>query len=355
MDLRERSIHLIREAQAPSGAYPAALGYSTYTYSWVRDGSFIAYAMDRVGEHGSAGAFHHWVAYAVRRYGFKVKALERKIPTRLDPSNTLHARFTLLGEEDNAPWENFQLDGYGFWLTSLAEHLERSGDSFDEFADAVDLVVRYLSLLWNQPCCDCWEEHCEQRHPTTMAAVAQGLNRAAQLLDRPDVKKVADDIVTTVLLRGTTGEALTKFLDSPTLDGSSLFVLGPFGPFSKDHPTVRSTVQAVEGRLATEAGGVYRYLEDTFYGGGLWVPLAGALAWVWVRLGTPGRAREILRWIEEAADPSGLLPEQVSRSLLHPEYYKPWVERWGPVARPLLWSHAMYLIAMEALSDEAVS
>jgi hypothetical protein len=23
----------------------------------------------------------------------------------------------------------------------------------------------------------------------------------------------------------------------------------------------------------------------------------------------------------------------------------PWLERWGPVATPLLWSHAMYLIA----------
>ncbi len=26
----------------------------------------------------------------------------------------------------------------------------------------------------------------------------------------------------------------------------------------------------------------------------------------------------------------------------------PWVERWGPVATPLLWSHAMYLIMEEA-------
>jgi hypothetical protein len=28
---------------------------------------------------------------------------------------------------------------------------------------------------------------------------------------------------------------------------------------------------------------------------------------------------------------------------------EPWIERWGPSAKPLLWSHAMYLIMeMEA-------
>ncbi len=29
----------------------------------------------------------------------------------------------------------------------------------------------------------------------------------------------------------------------------------------------------------------------------------------------------------------------------------PWVERWGPVATPLLWSHAMFMI-MRAAAEE---
>jgi len=43
------------------------------------------------------------------------------------------------------------------------------------------------------------------------------------------------------------------------------------------------------------------------------------------------------------ADADGSLPEQVSGHLLHPVRLAEWQESWGPVARPLLWSHAMYL------------
>ena len=38
------------------------------------------------------------------------------------------------------------------------------------------------------------------------------------------------------------------------------------------------------------------------------------------------------------------MPEQVSGHLLAPGSFDEWVERWGPVASPLLWSHAMFVI-----------
>ena len=45
------------------------------------------------------------------------------------------------------------------------------------------------------------------------------------------------------------------------------------------------------------------------------------------------------------ACPSGDLPEQVSGFAQQREMIEPWLRRWGPIATPLLWSHAMYLIA----------
>ena len=42
--LRERSIAVILESQAPSGAFVAGPGFSQYGYVWFRDGSFIAAA-----------------------------------------------------------------------------------------------------------------------------------------------------------------------------------------------------------------------------------------------------------------------------------------------------------------------
>ena len=52
----------------------------------------------------------------------------------------------------------------------------------------------------------------------------------------------------------------------------------------------------------------------------------------------------------ETAD--GHLPEQVSDRPLSPAHVQPWVARWGPIARPLLWSHAMYLILNDALGKK---
>ncbi len=37
------------------------------------------------------------------------------------------------------------------------------------------------------------------------------------------------------------------------------------------------------------------------------------------------------------------MPEQVDAHLLAPDRFDEWVDRWGTVARPLLWSHAMLI------------
>ncbi|HXF73073.1 MAG TPA: glycoside hydrolase, partial [Actinomycetota bacterium] len=84
--------------------------------------------------------------------------------------------------------------------------------------------------------------------------------------------------------------------------------------------------------------------------GGLWVPLAGALALARASSGDGPGAREAVAWIEEVAGEDGLLPEQVPRRLQRPELLPAWEARWGRVARPLLWSHAMHLLARAALA-----
>ncbi len=90
--------------------------------------------------------------------------------------------------------------------------------------------------------------------------------------------------------------------------------------------------------------GRQRYVGDTYYGGGEWVLLAAWLGWYYIEAGEWERARELLRWVEAQADADGHLPEQVSEHLLAPDRFAEWEARWGPVAKPLLWSHAMYLI-----------
>lgn len=135
-------------------------------------------------------------------------------------------------------------------------------------------------------------------------------------------------------------------LAEDTIDGSALLVLGPYGPFSPADQIVSGTLRAIERTLVID-GGVHRYLEDEYYGGGLWIVLAGALACAQAEHDTH-RTNEILEWIETQADPNGHLGEQTSSHLRKPESLEPWINRWGHPAKPLLWSHAMYLLGVAA-------
>lgn len=348
MDLLQRSVEIIRAGQHPGGAYVASPAFPTYRYAWVRDGSFVALAMDAVGEGESAYAFHRWVARVVLRHRHRVEAIPDPPPWAVDDRTVLHARYTLEGEEGKEPWFNFQLDGYGFWLSSLAHHLSASGWSREEFRPAVEVVVRFLSLFWDRPCADCWEEYPDRRHPTSLAAVAAGLEAAGRAFGLPAAQALGERVLAHVRTRGTVGGALAKFEGSEAVDGSALLVLGPMGPFSPEGPVAEATLGRVERELVVD-GGVHRYAWDEYYGGGLWVVLSAALAWVRALRGEGERARELLAWVEGTAREDGALPEQVSTHLLRPDGLRVWENRWGPVACPLLWSHAMYLLAARTL------
>jgi len=128
-------------------------------------------------------------------------------------------------------------------------------------------------------------------------------------------------------------------------------VATPYGLLSPTDPVMQATLIQIEADLHRPGGGVYRYLGDIYYGGGEWVLLAAWLGWHYALNGEVERARELLHWVEAQADADGNLPEQVSTHLLAPNRYAEWKMRWGVVAKPLLWSHAMYLLLYETLKS----
>ncbi len=389
------SLDVIERNQASTGAFVAAPGYATYAYSWLRDGSFIAAALDAYGRRSAATAFHTWVARTIERYGYKVERLEASVDATgkdggsavmpLDDSHALHTRFTVEGVEGSEDWGNFQLDGYGFWLTCVARHLLLTGTDPAPFLTAIDLVRRYLALSWEYPCYDAWEEYPTHRHMATWAAVSKGLAASDQLglsvvpigtsgeilrrlvsLTQPDhvlkkfvpgdasgIHAAAAEAPPRTGVTSAGHERIGRALTDDDIDGSALLVLGDFGPFSPTSNIARSTIGAIDASLVHE-GGVHRYLEDEFYGGGLWVVLGGARAVVLASM-DPQAAAKAIEWIESTADPQGYLPEQVSVRLRKPERMAAWVDHWGPPAQPLLWSHAMYLLAVDAMTKAASS
>lgn len=297
-DLVRRGVALIRAHQAPAGAFPACPDFAPYRYCWLRDGAFIADAMSRAGERESADAFFDWCARVIEPRG----------------DDELRARYTLDGGDSDEEWPAFQLDGYGLWLWALARHAERHGTRRGREA-AVDATVAFLHRRWRDPCFDWWEER-EGVHPATLGCIWMGLDAVGD--------RLAGEVRAAV--------AATD----PRLDASLLVLVPPYGPCEGG-----LVLDRVTGSLVSRGGGVHRHGDDTYYGGGEWVLLTAMLGSAEAARGDLDAARERLAWVAAHASPDGSLPEQVDAHLLHPEARAEWVERWGPPATPLLWSHAM--------------
>lgn len=354
MNLIQHSIDVIRAGQAPTGAYTACAGFSQYGYSWLRDGTWIAAAMDAAGQQDSATAFHRWAALTLLSHQPKVERLLALLARGETPAEPdyLPTRFTVDGAIGVDDWTEFQLDGYGTWLWGAARHSVDKPALWDELRPAAAIVVRYLAALWRSPNYDCWEEHRQQVHTATLAALYGGLT-AVRALDGDLVPDGLPEQIRAYILENCIAPEghFIKFDGNPEVDASLMWVAVPYGVVNPADGRFAATLAKIERDLARPDGGVYRYLADTYYGGGEWLLLAAWLGWIYVELGRIDDARRLKAWIERQAQPNGDLPEQVSVNTLDPTYVQPWTERWGDSACPLLWSHAMWLILDNKLKE----
>jgi len=354
--LAERSRQLLQGHQDADGAWPASPHFAPYQFSWFRDGSFIAEGASAAELHDEATRFHDWCSRVLEREAPAVDRVRRMLAAGDQPADAdyLPARYRLDGTRQVDDWWNFQVDGYGTWLWALERHLDRTGLPVDHWAGGIDVAVRYLVDTGTDTCRDWWEENRDHTHVTTLAGVAAGLHaaeRVCTLSDASAALAVADRCVSLIREQGTHDGRLAKWLGGTGLDASLLAVSAVYDVLPLEDPLVVRTVAEVENRLTD--GGVHRYEADTFYGGGQWPVLAALLAWHHARAGDLDRAGQLLDWVASTADGGLLLPEQVP-PLLAGDALDEWLERWGPSAHPLLWSHGMFLGALStyARSEE---
>lgn len=349
--LGRRSRELITDLQADSGAYPACQEFSAYRgYAWLRDGSFTAEGMSRAGAPESADRFHDWVAGVLTDRAGQVAAVVAAARDRdPDPAMLLPTRFTLDGRDGSDPWWDFQTDGYGLWLWAVVGHARRHGRERSRWLAGIGVCVDYLCAVGDRSCYDWWEEHVEHRHSSTLAAVYAGLVAASRISALDEQRKqaaarTAGRIRAVVLAEAVSPDGhLTKWIGTDAVDGSLPACVVPFGLVPVGSAIAAATLDRVQSELCVD-GGVHRFAADVFYGGGQWPLLSCLLGWNRAAAGDLDRALWHLRWVAARADADGLLPEQVPDHLLHPEHRQEWLDRWGPVATPLLWSHGMYLI-----------
>ena len=354
--IARRSVDVLKEGQAVSGAFIASPAFPTYHYAWLRDGAFCALALDRVGERPTAAAFHDWVVRSVEAHRAmiesavtRVEAGETPPPEAMPP-----ARYTLDGslelEDKDDPWPNFQIDGYGMWLWALDGHLDGDRPLGEDARAVVELIARYLASTWRLKCFNCWEEFDGGEHASTLGAVVAGLEAAARMLGDERWGAEAESVRARIVERFVHDGRFCRGIDDDRVDGSLVWLGTPWQVFPADDPRFSATADAIVRDLVGPEGGVYRYHGDTYYGGGEWILLACSLGWHAAVTGdreTLERARD---WVRANALPTGDLPEQVTSFAQEPGMIAPWVERWGPVATPLLWSHAVYLLMEDAAS-----
>jgi GH15 family glucan-1,4-alpha-glucosidase len=350
----ENSINIILKNQAESGAYIASPNFPTYHYCWFRDSSYMAYAMDLCGKFDSSKRFHEWSAEVIL-------AREKTIRRAIDKANRgedlleediLHTRYTLTGEEGKLQkWENFQLDGFGTWLWSIAQSYRLSGRMPSmEVRRAAILIVEYLGTLWDHPCYDCWEEHLDEIHPHTLAAICGGIEASEDYLGLgmywlpAAIRRFLEE-------KAVINGRWVKYLGNPQVDASLLGLAVPYHIFPLDDPRTLAAVAAIENDLRVDGGGVHRYATDVYYGGGEWLLLTSWLGWYYAEAGQKDKGRTLHQWVLDHTDENGWLPEQISEHLNTPETLAGWQTKWGPIANPLLWSHAMWIILEKALNS----
>jgi GH15 family glucan-1,4-alpha-glucosidase len=303
--------------------------------------------MDLWDKKDSANKFFDWSDRVISRQDLKLKKIlaMKKSGDNLINDDYLPTRYMLDGNECSDEWPNFQLDGYGTWLWTLSEHIKLTENNhlINKYKNSIKIAIDYLSNFWNYPNFDCWQENGERVHTATLASIYGGLKAINEYIKDENVEETVKVIKQYVLDNCLEDGRLKKCIDLAAIDANLLWTAIPFKLFEVNDLIIEKTVKAIEDNLVHN-GGVHRYPEDTYYGGGEWIVLSAWLGLYYCQVKELDKAKEMLAWIESKANNKGELAEQSLEHVNNKNYISKWKSLWGEVASPVLWSHAMYLI-----------
>jgi GH15 family glucan-1,4-alpha-glucosidase len=352
--LKAQSVLAILRNQNADGAIIASPDFAQYHYSWLRDGSFIAFALDQAGEHEASSRFHSWVARTLDGIAESIDVVVEKMLNgkEVDPLHMPPARFSLTNSSEPDDWPNFQIDGYGTWLWALGRHMEMTGvDALSEsLRMTVERVARYLATYAFSPCYDVWEESRTGLHTSTLACVYGGLSTAARLLSNGEYLLRASDVAKRIRESSLEHGRYVKSSESSDVDSSLLWLGTPFNVVSSTDGAFEATVREIE-EVLTLKGGLRRYPTDVYFGSGAWPVLTASLGWHFVEIGDIPEAIRCRDWIAQRIDDQGRLGEQFFGETRDLTNYSKWVDLWGPPAKDLVWSHAMFVILCEEIES----
>jgi GH15 family glucan-1,4-alpha-glucosidase len=323
---------------APTGALLAAATTSLpespqgernwdYRYSWIRDSTFMLWALYTLGFDWEANDFFYFIADVAGgkddlqvMYGV---GGERK----LDEHELRHlsgyegARPVRIG---NAAYKQQQHDVWGALLDSVYLHT-RSRDSLDERVwPILSRQVEMAIANWRKPDRGIWEVRGDPKHFTSSKMFCWvACDRGARLATIREEhehaarwRAVADEIHDDICTHGVDGRGVfVQHYDSDALDASLLLMpLVRFLP--PEDERIRATVFAIQNELSDDGGLILRYRTEETDDGlsgkeGSFLICTFWLVSALCEIGELDRARQMCERILGYASPLGLYAEEV--------------------------------------------
>ena len=254
-----------------------------YRFTWVRDASFTAASLIRLGFHDEASSFMRWIE---DRFGETTKPGELQIMYGIDGRHDLTEQTLdhLSGYRDSAPvrigngaYDQTQLDIYGellYFVDLYDEHVEPiSYDMWQDLAAATEWVCKH----WQDSDEGIWEVRGGKReflYSRVTDWVA--MDRAIRIAQRRSLPapltrwlEVRDAIHNEVYngFWNDKKQAFVQYKGSETLDASAL-MMPLVGFIASRDPRWLSTLDGIEDELVDDAL-VYRYHPDAAASDGL--------------------------------------------------------------------------------------
>lgn len=311
-----------------------------YRYIWPRDACFTVLAAERLGI-AAADRFFHW--------------LEAK-PEDLVKDKLLFSNYSTNGRIGSMG-RQFQPDQMGTVLWTIYQFCNGNPERALPYKKLIDILCEGLTTAWNKTyflpnTVDLWEDgfrqtssRIENNFTYSIAACSRGLMLANELFPHREWKKTAEQMEKKV------SDAYDKSrncflrnhgkIDDPNVDASLLGLVWPFEILKPQDERMINTVTMIE-RILSVDGGIHRFQFDYFdsegtawEGGGAWPVLNFWMSIVLNRMGETERAQAFFSWVIDHVDT--YIPEQIFSDF-----------RVG--ITPLVWSHAMFVLAASELN-----
>jgi len=363
-------------ANSDKAFYPASV--QDYRYVWVRDAAYVCMAADLLGLKDIPEKFFDWCLN--RAEGFKETHL---FCNAYHVNGTIHgtlvppAKVRVPASVSERCMDvihsgtQFQPDQSGSLLIAIAHHVEHFNLRASRFGKLIEKTTSGICRSWRGdafvlPCYDLWEERCvlpadRGFHTYSLAVCIAGLRAAIKLSGKkrtwaqPEKQMSAalaeaysrsEELILRTYRASKSAQRSTTRREDLQPDTSLLGLVWPSGILDPLDEKMKATVEKITEANTVSGGGLLRYPGDVYCGGvrNGWVTLTGAGAWpllsFWMAIyyclcGNRGNAEKHFNWPLDKID--NVLPEQIFKS------------KSKASVTPLLWSHAMFIIAANFL------